>query len=159
MQWLISLETNSDPVTSCRLINIFRRKGVGIVTLAMSARPEGYSVMTVAESAESDVEHIYNFLRRMEGVRHVTYYRHATKGDASFVFVDSEPQSQTISRVLDGIPGAQVIFGSDGKYLLEIPESQREPFRNLLASPFEFVSFSRVKTSLPSPDLVPAQAS
>ena len=159
MQWLIALETNSDPITSCRLINIFRRKGVGIVTLAMASRPEGYSVITVAETAESEVDHIYNFLRRVEGVRHVTYYRHDTQGDASFVFIDSEPRSQTLSHVLQHFPGAQMVFGSEGKYLLEIPGDRRDGFRALPVSPPEVLPFARVKTSQTPPHLITAQAS
>ena len=159
MQWLIALETNSDPITSCRLINIFRRKGVGIVTLAMAARPQGYSIITVAESAESEVEHIYNFLRRVEGVRHVTYYRHDAQGDASFVFIDSEPHSHTLSRVLQCFPGAQMVFGSDGKYLLEIPGDRRDGLREWPESPAEVLPFTRVKTSIPQPELITAQAS
>jgi acetolactate synthase regulatory subunit len=67
MQWLIALDTNGDPITSCRLMNIFRRKGVSIVTLAMAARPEGFSVVALAETPESEVEHVFNFLRRVEG--------------------------------------------------------------------------------------------
>ena len=154
MQWLIALETNSDPITSCRLINIFRRKGVGIVTLAMAARPQGFSIITVAETPESEVEHIYNFLRRVEGVQHVTYYRHEPQGDASFVFIDSEPQSQTLNRVLQDFPGAKMVFGSAGKYLLEIPGG-----RDMAGAPAEVLPFARVKTSIPQPDLITAQAS
>jgi hypothetical protein len=149
MQWLIALETNSDPITSCRLINIFRRKGVGIVTLAMAARPQGFSIITVAETPESEVEHIYNFLRRVEGVQHVTYYRHEPQGDASFVFIDSEPQSHTLARVLKDFPDAKMVFGSSGKYLLEIPGG-----REIEGVPAEVIPFAQVKTSL-----TPARAS
>ncbi len=154
MQWLIALETNSDPITSCRLINIFRRKGVGIVTLAMAARPQGFSIITVAETPESEVEHIYNFLRRVEGVQHVTYYRHEPQGDATFVFIDSEPQSHTLTRVLQDFPGAKMVFGSEGKYLLEIPGGG-----DMAGAPAEVLPFARVKTSIPQPDLITAQAS
>ena len=63
MQWLVALDTNIDPITSCRLMNIFRRKGVSIVTLAMAARPEGFSIIAVVETPESLVDHIFNFLR------------------------------------------------------------------------------------------------
>ena len=159
MQWLIALKTNSDPITSCRLINIFRRKGVGILTLAMAARAQGFSVITVAETPESEVEHIYNFLRRVEGVQHVTYYRHEPQGDASFVFIDSEPQSQTLARVLQDFPGAKMVFGSDGKYLLEVPEGRQARLRDLPGAPAEVLPFARVKTSIPQPGLITSQAS
>lgn len=156
MQWLIALETNSDPITSCRLINIFRRKGVGIVTLCMVARPQGYSLITVAESPESEVDHIYNFLRRVEGVQQVTYYRHAPPGGASFVFIDSEPQSQTLARVLQDFPGARMVFGSGGKYLLEIPEGRQVRSPDLPGAAAEVLPFARVKSSIPLPEMIPA---
>ena len=34
MKWLLELETEKDPISICRLMNIFRRKGVNIVTLS-----------------------------------------------------------------------------------------------------------------------------
>ncbi len=159
MQWLIALETNNDPITSCRLINIFRRKGVGILTLAMAARPQGFSIVTVAETPESEVDHIFNFLRRMEGVRQVTYYRHEPQGEASFVFIDAEPESQTLARVLQDFPDAKMIFGSHGKYLLEIPGGPQGRFQEVSGAPSEVLPFARVRTSIPQPELITAQAS
>ena len=159
MQWLIALETNSDPITACRLINIFRRKGVGIVTLAMAVRPQGYSLITVAETAEADVDHIYNFIRRVEGIQHVTYYRHDAQGNASFVFIDSEPNSATISRVLERLPEARMVFASEGKYLLEIPAHRGGSLGDLALSPVEVLPFARVKTSQSLPEMITAQAS
>ena len=159
MQWLIALETNSDPITSCRLMNTFRRKGVGVVTLAMAAGPEGFSIVTVAESPETEVEHIYNFLRRMEGVRHVTYYRHEPLGDASFIFIEAEPESQTLARVLQDFPEAKMIFGTHGRYLLEIPGGRPSRVQELAGAPAGVLPFARVKTSIPQPDLITAPAS
>ena len=154
MQWLIALETNSDPITSCRLINIFRRKGVGIVTLSMAARPEGFSIITVAETAEAEVDHIYNFLRRVEGVQHVTYYRHEPQGDASFVFIDSEPQAHKLAHLLQDFPGARMVFGNAGKYLLEVPGGH-----DLEGVPAEVMPFARVKTTNSQVNGISAQAS
>ncbi len=159
MQWLIALETNGDPITTCRLINIFRRKGVGILTLAMAARPQGFSIVTVAETPEPEVDHIYNFLRRVEGVLHVTYYRHEPQGEASFVFIDAEPGSQTLARVLRDFPEAKMIFGSDGRYLLEIPGGRRGGVQDFAGAPAGVLPFARVKTSIPQPELITAQAS
>ena len=159
MQWLIALETNSDPITSCRLMNTFRRKGVGILTLAMAAGPEGFSIITVAESPESEVEHIYNFLRRMEGVRNVTYYRHEPQGEASFVFIDSEHESQTLMRVLQDFPEAKMIFGTHGRYLLEIPGGRSGWAQELEGVPGGVLPFARVKTSIQQPELITAHAS
>ena len=157
MQWLIALETDGDPITSCRLMNIFRRKGVSIVTLAMAARPEGFSVIAVADTPESLVEHIFNFLRRVEGVQNVTYYRHEPLGDASFVFIDADVDSSSIARFLQTFPESKLIFASHGKYLLEIPT---ESHQDVLAdSPdTEILPLARVMTTqnAPRPELVSA---
>jgi acetolactate synthase regulatory subunit len=159
MQWLVALETNIDPITSCRLMNIFRRKGVSIVTLAMAARSGGFSIIAVVETPESLVEHIFNFLRRVEGVQHVTYYRHEPQGEASFVFIDAEPDSRSLARFLETFPESKLIFGSHGKYLLEIPGDRKAQSVGLSGGGQEILPFARVKTSIQQPELITAQAS
>jgi acetolactate synthase regulatory subunit len=159
MQWLMALETNRDPITGCRLMNIFRRKGVSIVTLAMASRPEGFSVVAVVETPESEVEHIFNFLRRVEGVQHVTYYRHEPLGDASFVFIDADADSSSIARFLQTFPESKLIFASNGKYLLEIPGDRKSRVASLDFGKQEILPFARVKTSIPQPELITARAS
>lgn len=159
MQWLMAVETNNDPISTCRLMNIFRRKGVRIVTLTMGARPAGFSIMALVETPEAEVEHIFNFLRRTGGVHHVTYYRHEPSGDASFVFVDAEAKSSNVARFLQTFPESKLIFASQGKYLIEVPAQSRP---RSAASGFgepEFLPFARVKTSVSHPELVGAQAS
>jgi hypothetical protein len=157
MQWLMALETNGDPITACRLMNIFRRKSVSIVTLTMAARPEGYSLLALVETAETEVEHIFHFLRRTEGVRHITYYRHEPAGDASFVFIDADASTSSVTRFLQSFPESKLVFASHGKYLLEIP-AERRPHTLGISQP-EFLPFARVKTSIPQPELVTAPAS
>ena len=125
MQWLLALETNDDPISTCRLMNIFRRKNVKIVTLAVAARPAGLSILALVETPEADVEHIFNFLRRTEGVQHVTYYRHEPAGDASFIFVDSDADSSSLARFLETFPESKLVVAAHGKYLLEIPAEKR----------------------------------
>lgn len=159
MQWLLALETNVDPITSCRLINIFRRKGVSIVTLAMAGRPESFEVIAVVETPESEVEHIYNFLRRVEGVENVTYYRHEPLGDASFVFIDADADSSSMARFLQSFPESKLIFASHGKYLLEIPGDRKAQAAGASFGKQEILPFARVKTSVEQPELVTAQAS
>ena len=147
MQWLLTLETENDLIATCRLMNIFRRKELRIVTLAMAARPEGFSLMALVDSPEGDVEHIFNFLRRTEGVQHVTYYRHETSADASFVFVDADEDNARVVRILEAFPGAMLIFASHGKYLLEVPaESRRHPCVQIAGEP-GFLPFACVKTT------------
>jgi acetolactate synthase regulatory subunit len=159
MQWLIALQTNGDPITSCRLMNIFRRKGVSIVTLVMAARPEGYSVIAVAETPPADVEHIFNFLRRVEGVQHVTYYQHEPLGEASFVFIDADAGSSSLARFLQTFPESKLIFASHGKYLLEIPEDRKSRHASLTGGSAEILPFARVRSSIQQPELITAQAS
>lgn len=158
MQWLIALEIDDDPISSCRLMNTFRRKGIVIVTLSMAAQPAGFSLIALVETPEAEVEHIFNLLRRTEGVYNVTYYRHEPSGDASFVFIDADANSSSVARFLQAFPESKLIFASQGKYLLEIP-ADRQPCAT--ASGFgeaEYLPFARVKTTVAHPELVGSQA-
>ncbi len=147
MQWLITLETEQDLIVTCRLMNVFRRKGLKITTLAMAARPHGFSMMAVLDSPESAIEHLFNFLRRTEGVERVSYYQHRTSADASFVFIDADADTLRVAEVLNTFPGSKLIFASHGKYLLEVPaESRRRPSAPTLGLP-EFLPFACVKST------------
>jgi hypothetical protein len=160
MHWLIALETNHDAIVLCRLVNIFRRKGLVLETLATVARPEGYSMMAVVQAAEPDVDHIFNFLRRTEGVEHVTCYRHETTQDASFLFINGHEESSLVVQIFEAFPGAKLSFASHGKYLFEIPaESRRLPGAAALGTP-ELLPFACVKTTrhIERPELVGLQA-
>lgn len=149
MQWLISLETENDPIPACRLLNIFRRKGVKIGTFNLAAGAHGFSVMAVVDTPEADVDHIFNFLRRGEGIRHVTYYRHLPSADASFIFIDSSTDSSVVARFTQSFPKSKIIFAGNGKYLFEVlPEKGARKF----APGFDeagFLPFARVKTTHP----------
>ena len=160
MQWLMTLEIEQDMIAVCRLINVFRRKGLRIVTLTMASRPAGFSVMSVLESPEGDVEHIFNFLRRTEGVQHVTYYRHEPSDDASFFFIDGDADNFRVTDVLKTFPGSRLVFASNGKYLLEVPAESRRSNDLLTFRVPEFLPFACVKTtrSLVRSELVPARA-
>jgi len=125
----------------------------------MAARPEGFSVIVLAETPESAVEHIFNFLRRVEGVEQVAYYRHEPLGDASFVFIDADPDSSSLARFLLGFPESKLIFASHGKYLLEVPGDRKPQPASLRGGRQEILPFARVKTSSPQPELIAAQAS
>ena len=160
MQWLLTLETENDLIATCRLMNIFRRKGLKIVTLAMAARPAGFSLMTLVDSPEADVEHIFNLLRRTEGVQNVTYYRHETSDDASFVFVDADVDNSRVEQIFEAFPASKLIFASHGKYLFEVPaESRRRPVAQVVGEPV-FLAFARVKSTRNAAraELVGAQA-
>jgi acetolactate synthase regulatory subunit len=147
MQWLLTLESDRDPIVLCRLMNIFRRKGLEIETMALAAKPETYSLMAVVDSPQAEVDHIFNFLRRTDGVVGVTFYQHEPSKDASFIFVESAEESENLKRIQDAFPECEVIFASHGKYLVEVP-SGTSPAKEVagLGAP-AFLPLSRVRTS------------
>ena len=108
MQWLITLETEEGLIMTCRIMNVFRRKGLKIVTLVMKARPSGYSMIAVIESPEADANHVFNLLRRTEGIQHIFCYKR--KISASLA-----------ANILKALPESKLIFDNHGKYLLEAP--------------------------------------
>ena len=120
MQWMISLETEDDPIPACRLLNVFRRKGVKIETLNLSAGASGFSLMAVVVTPDGEFEHIYNFLRRTEGVRHVSCYRHEPSADACFIFIDGSEDSSLVDRFTQSFPDSRIVFAGSGKYLFEV---------------------------------------
>ncbi len=145
MKWLVALEIENDPIATCRLMNIFRRKGVKIVTLAMAAGHPASSIMAVLETREAEMEHIFNFLRRTEGVQHVTSYGHQPGADTSFVYADAE--SSSVARFLEVFPDTKLIFGSHGKYLLEVPAESQTASAALGFDEPEFLPLARVRTT------------
>jgi len=158
MQWLITLETEQDLIVTCRLMNVFRRKGLKIATLAMSARPDAFSMMAVLESPEADVDHIFNYIRCIEGVRSVTYYRHETSENAGFIFVDAGADSSRTADILKTFPESKLIFASHGKFLFEVPtESRRRTAQPDFAIP-AILPFAFVKTTRSAPHLEMAVA-
>ena len=158
MQWLIKLETEQDLIVACRLMNVFRRKGMRITTLAMAARPNGFSVMAMLDSPEPDIDHLFNFLRQMEGVERVTAYQHQRSVDAAFVFIDADTVHG--AEILKTFPGSQLVFASHGKYLLEVPaESRHQPATPALEFPWALpLACVRTARTVPHPLLVGAQA-
>jgi acetolactate synthase regulatory subunit len=147
MQWLITLETEPDMIVTCRLMNVFRRKGVKISTLALATRPHGYSMMAMMDSSAPDIDHLFNFLRGMEGVERVSYYQHQTSTDASFVFIDADEDSTRVAEVLNTFPGSKLVLASHGKYLLEVPaESRRTQAAHAMDLP-DFHPFTCVKST------------
>jgi acetolactate synthase regulatory subunit len=154
MQWLITLDTENDLIVTCRLMNVFRRKGLKIATLAMAARPQRFSMMAVLDSPGADIDHLFHYLRGMEGVEHVSYYQHHASADASFVFVDAGADPLRVSEVLSAFPRSNIVFASHGKYLLEVPAgSKHHEIMPPLGLP-EFRPYAFVKSTLSAPALV-----
>jgi len=157
MQWLVSLELENDPIASCRLMNVFRRKGVRLGTLSLAAKSEGTLLMAVVESPESEIEHIFHFLRRTAGVRHVDYYRHEPSAHASFLFLDAATDASSVAEIQQTFPGSKLLFASHGKYLLEIPAESGRALASFQDA--GFLPFARVRTTRNVPQAVPAGAS
>jgi hypothetical protein len=154
MQWLITLETEQDLIVTCRLINVFRRKGLKIASLAMATRPFGFSMMAVLESPESDIEHLFHFLRGIEGVERVSYYQHQTTTAASFVFIDADADTSRAAEVLNTFPGSKLVFASHGKYLLEVPAESHPHQPGPVFDLPEFLPFACVRTTRAMPRTV-----
>ena len=154
MKWLISLEIDNDPISACRLMNIFRRKGLKIATLTMAGQPAGFSMMVLVEAPEADAEHIFNFLRTTAGVHHVDYYRHEPSADASFLFIDGSQDSSIAARILESLPDAKLLFAGHGKFLLEIPATAAKRHPSFSAA--GFLPFARVRTTREAPQAVEA---
>jgi hypothetical protein len=116
--------------------------------------------MGVVDSAEADVDYLFNFLRRTEGVQHVTCYRHESFPNASFVFIDSEEDNSGVSQVLEAFPESKLIFASHGKYLLEVPVERRRSAVSAGPRDPAFLPFACVKTtrSATQPELVAIHA-
>jgi acetolactate synthase regulatory subunit len=146
MQWIVALEAENNPIVLGRLLNAFRRKGVAINTLTLGSRAAELSLMALVESPEDSVEHIFHFLRRMVGVRDVTYYRRESSGMASFIFIETDDHS-SVAKILADFPLSKLVFASQGKYLLEIGEKHRTTGPVVLASEDGFLPFARVRTS------------
>jgi len=153
VKWLLALETEKDLIITCRLINIFRRKGAKIASLSLATGTESHCMMAVLETLEADVDHLFHFLRRMDGVQHVSYYRHEPSANASFVFVDAGAESDAMSatRFAELFPGARLIFASSGKFLFEVPAT------NIARPPLwesdrpEVLPFACIRTTRPEP--------
>jgi len=153
MQWLLTLESDRDPIVLCRLMNIFRRKGLEIETMALTAKTESYSLMAVVDTPQADIDHLFHFLRRTDGVQGVTFYQHEPSLNASFIFVESAENPENLKRFQEAFPESRVIFASHGRYLVEVPSGL--PIGKPIPGLDEpcFLPLSRVRTSQQYPQM------
>jgi hypothetical protein len=138
----------SDPIALCRLTDIFRRKGIKLVTLAATSGPATLSLMTVVECPEDRMTHMFHFLRKTPEICRVAYYRHEESEAASFVFLSArDPSTEMTESLLPTFPGTRLIFANRGHYLLEIPGKRRlrKTLRGISGG--TFLSFAHVETS------------
>ncbi len=121
MQWLLDLEADTDPISTCRLMNVFRRKGVGVAGLSLERGPQGYRLVALVDSPESEIEHLYNYLRRTGGVREIGAYVPQASRQPSFLLVDVGEGASRLAAALESCPGARFVFAGQGKVLFELP--------------------------------------
>ena len=147
MQWLISLEMDTDPITFCRLTDICRRKGVKLASLAATSGSVAMSFIAVVECNEALMDHMFHFLRRSPGIRKVSYYRNEETGSATYVFLTpKDSPGKAAGSILQNVPGARLVFSSGENYLFEIPAQARahEAVRGI--SREDCLPFAHVKT-------------
>jgi len=155
MQSLMVLETERDLITACRLINLFRRKGISLVSLGMAPGSTGLAVTCIVEAAATDAEHLFNVLRRTEGVLHVAYYRNVPASNASFVFLHGDAAPARVAQFLQDCPGSMLVFASQGKYLIQIPADWQGGLVASSVREGDFVPFACVKAAGASTSVEP----
>lgn len=118
MKWLTALETDGELITLCRLMNIFRRKGISIAALTVNAAPRGFTVLALIETTAPQIEHLRSFLRRTAGVSEVACYRHEAGNAVAFHGRGVEPAS-----LREALPAAHATLTGESRYLPEIWEA------------------------------------
>lgn len=147
MKYLITIEMEEDLIVVCRLMNVLRRKGARPDTLAMARRAEGYALMMLAEIKEAEADHLFHFIRRAEGVHHVSYYQHDVTEPASYVLVESSGELAGVSEFARQLPGARLVFSGHGATLLEVPAGESVPAGSI---PFARVRSTRDEVNQPA---------
>jgi hypothetical protein len=118
VKWLTALETDGESITLCRLMNVFRRKGISIAALTMNAAPRGSTVLALIDATAPQIEHLRSFLRGTAGISQVACYRHEA-GDA-VAFSGEGVESASLR---DGLPPAPATLAEESRYLPELWEA------------------------------------
>lgn len=118
MKWLAALATDGESITLCRLMNVFRRKGISIAALTMNAAPGGFTVLALIDTTAPEIEHLRSFLRRTAGVSQVACYRHQAGNAVAFGGEGVEPAS-----LRETLPPAHATLGGESRYLPELWEA------------------------------------
>lgn len=147
MRWLLTIDTENDLIVVCRLMNIFRRKGISVKDLAVSSESERFCLTVLFEATEGEAEHIFNFLRRTEGVSHVACHRNAASDSPSFILAEAEAASAYAARWAEFLHSPRWVFVSQGKALLKIKEDAANLFNHEKAERPGIHTFTCVKTS------------
>ena len=145
MQWLIILEMDSDPIALCRLMDVFRRKGLKIASMTVASGSVKTSFVALVECDEAHMDHMFHFLRRSADIQKVSYYRNQEVGSATHLLLTpTDSPVKSVGRILQGVPGARLVFSSGESYLFEfsgkakehkavqtIPQENRLPFSHV----------------------------
>jgi hypothetical protein len=140
MQWLLALETDNDVITICRLMNNMRRKSIKIVNFSLAASGSGFSVMALVETPANEVDHVFHFMRRTEGVEQVSCYAETGSRELSSDHLRNEAGTRFVllnagtnglrAQLTEALAGARVVLAAEEKLLLELParEETRHAF-------------------------------
>jgi hypothetical protein len=147
MQWLLALETDNDPITICRLMNSMRRKSVKLVNFSLAAAGGGFSVVALVETRATELDHVFHFVRRTEGVEQVSCYidageeesgSEAVRGNAeNRCFLVDKGVGALTPAAAEALTGAKVVLAGQGKLLLEFGTAGRMPHPSKLTEAFD----------------------
>jgi acetolactate synthase regulatory subunit len=147
MQWLFTIDTENDLIVVCRLVNTFRRKGIRIARLAMVSTAETFNVVVLFEAPEREIDHIFNFVRRTEGVNHVACYRHGRSADSPpFILVDADSKGANAAWA-EFVTQSGWVFGSHGQLLAQVPAGGPDPLSGTNSERLGLRAFTRVKAT------------
>ncbi len=148
MQWLMFLEMDPDPIALCRLMDVFRRKGPRVASMTATSGSVKTSFVALVECDEPLMEHMFHFLRRSAGIQKVSYYRNQEVESATHLLLTlADSPGESVGRILQGVPGARLVFSNGKSYLFEflgkakeheavqvIPQENRLPFTHIKTS-------------------------
>jgi hypothetical protein len=145
MKWLFNVDVEGDLITVCRLMNIFRRKGIELSRLGTASKGDSFSLVALFDAQETEIDHVFHFLRRTEGVSRVECYRQGKAEEASLILVDGNSDRLDVARWAEVMRGSKLVFASHGQALLEVaPGSAASLFAAYSGSP-QPLAFTCVK--------------
>ena len=147
MRWLIILEMDCDPIALCRLMDVFRRKGLKVASMATTSSAIKTSFVALVECDEALMEHMFHFLRRSAGIRKVSYYRNqGVRSATHLLLTPTDSLGKSVGRILQGVPEARLVFSSGESYLFEFSGKAKEHEAVQTIPQENCLPFSHVKT-------------
>lgn len=147
MQWLIILEIDSDPIALCRLVDVFRRKGLKVTSMTATSSSVETSFVALVECDEPLMEHMFHFLRRSAGIQKVSYYRNQEAESATHLLLTfADSSGKPVGRILQGVPGARLVFSNGKSYLFEFLGKAKEHEAVQVIPQENCLPFNHIKT-------------